>query len=263
LTSNRKTTLLLVKGSRPVSSFTVPGCLGGLILLLLVASVTLALLLYYGYFGLQDQIAELRTQTRQLNKKVSSLRTAPKPVLGLTPPPAPPPVKPKPKPKPPPKLVKVVKKPPEPIKKKPPPEKPKPPPAPVKPKRILTEKKDWPLMVVDDVNLTPNSRGLRVRFDLKSAKPGAEQLEGYFFVLGVDTSADPPRVAGHSNFKLNKNLPENYKRGMSFSFKYQKPTNSVTIRYPSGVKKFNRIYIVIYDKGGKLRVIKSVDVPKK
>jgi hypothetical protein len=244
----------LVKGSRPVSSFTVPGCLLGLVLLLLVAATTLALLLYYGYFGLQDQIASLQARSQKLEKKVASLQPLPKPVLGLTPPPAPPPVKVKPKPKPPPKLVKVVKKP---AVNKPPVK--IPPPRAVK-KAILTEKNGWPLIQMDDFKFTPNTRSLRVKFDLKSAKPGSEQLEGYYFVLGVDPSAKPPLVVPHANVQMKGNLPQNYKRGMSFSFKYQKPTNSVTIRYPQGVTGFKRIYVLIYDKNGALKVIKAVDV---
>ncbi len=260
MTSSRRTTLLLVKGSRPISSFTVPGCLIGLVLLLLVASLTLALLLYYGYFGLQDQIAALQTRAQRLEKKVASLQPIPKPVLGLAPPPAPPPVKAKPKPKPAPKLIKVAKKPAAKKKAAPVPPPPKPQPPPPVPKRILAEKNDWPLIHIDDIKFSPNSRGLRVRFDLKSAKPGSTQLEGYYFLLGVDPSADPPRVVPHANVKLKKYLPENYKRGMSFSFKYQKPTNSVTIRYPQGVNQFKRIYVLIYDKKGDLKVIKAIDV---
>jgi len=257
----RKTTLLLVKGSRPVSSFTVPGCLIGLVLLLLVASVTLALLLYYGYFGLRDQITGLQKKSQQLEKKIAALKPPSRPVLGLRPPP-PPPVKPKAKPKPAPKLVKVVKKPPvkpAPANPKPPPVKPKPPPP--KKKVVLAERQDWPLMRIDNLKMSPNTKGLRVRFDLKSAKPGAKQLEGYFFVLGVNTTADPPTVTPHSNVELKKYLPQNYKRGVSFSFKYQKPSNAVTVRYPQGTQKFNKIYVVIYDKGGHLKFIKAFDVP--
>ncbi|MBU0515642.1 MAG: hypothetical protein KJ621_12810 [Proteobacteria bacterium] len=262
MTSSRKTTLLLVKGSRPISSFTVPGCLVGLVLLLLLASVTLALLLYYGYFGLQDQIAGLRKTSQHLEKKIAALKPPSRPVLGLTPPPPPPQVQPKVKPKPPPKLVKVVKKPPagpKPDNPKPPAV--KPPPPPLKKKVVLAERQDWPLMHIANLKVTPNTKGLRVRFDLKSAKPGAEQLEGYFFVLGVDTTADPPIVAPHSKVELVKYLPQNYKRGMSFSFKYQKPGNAVTVRYPPGSQKFNKIYVVIFDKGGQLKVIKAFDVP--
>jgi hypothetical protein len=253
--------LLLLKGSRPVSSFTVPGCLIGLVLLLLVASVTLALLLYYGYFGLQDQIGALQTRAQKLEKKVASLQSIPKPVLGLTPPPAPPPAKLKPKPKPAPKLIKVVKKPPakKPAVSAPPPARPVPPVRPVK-KRILAERDDWSLIQIDNVKFSPSNRGLRVRFDIKSAKPGSAQLEGYYFILGVDTSSDPPMVVPYTNVRMKGNLPENYKRGMSFSFKYQKPTNSVTIRYPQGVSQFKRIYVLIYDKNGELKVIKAIEV---
>ena len=247
-----------MRKSGRVNSISIPGCLLGAVLLTALAATVLALLIYYGYYGLKNDISKVAKRMKKMEQRVAALDKGRPPLLSLRhlhPTPARPakPAKPVIEPGKKPGTKPVVKRPVV----KPPTKPPKPakPPQPALP-AIPKARHEMASLTISRLIYAVNTKRLKVSFALEN-KDRRRPLSGYFLVVGV--GADRKGAVSEPSTKLEAFLPVNYKKGTYFSIRRYKSVR-VRLKPRNGVKRIGLIMVLVYDADGNLKVVRYLKV---